>query len=156
MSSPPRWAERFILWFLRPELAEEVLGDLEEQYFELLEEKGKRRANLIYIWQVLNYLRPFAWKRSFRLNPTLIAMLRHTFILTFRHALKARRFRQARNQIDALLRAKRLVGGNQFKGSGLKTITHQYRRRLIERLVQRGLPATHVIVVHCWKVVVNQ
>jgi len=90
MPSPPRLAERFLLWFLRPELAEEVLGDLEEQYFETLEEKGKRRADLIFYWQVLNYLRPFAWKRSFRVNPTLIAMFKHTFTLTFRHAVKAR------------------------------------------------------------------
>ncbi|WP_367391261.1 ABC transporter permease [Lewinella sp. LCG006] len=68
---PPQAATRFLLWFLKEELQEEVAGDLEERYFALLENRSPRQANFHYWLQVLNYLRPFALREDLlsSLNP---------------------------------------------------------------------------------------
>ncbi len=81
---PPRLAERFLLWFLKDELTEEVLGDLDEKFHSQLDKKGLTRARLNYWYQVLKYLRPFALKRhpSTRSNNT--AMLKHNLLISFR------------------------------------------------------------------------
>jgi hypothetical protein len=57
---PPRLAQRFLTWFLRDDLAEEVPGDLEEKFNARLEKSTPFRAKLNYWYQVFNYLRPFA------------------------------------------------------------------------------------------------
>lgn len=81
---PPRLAERFLLWFLREELTEEVLGDLDEKFNSQLDKKGLVRAKLNYWYQVLKYIRPFALKRhqSTHLNKT--AMFKHNLLISFR------------------------------------------------------------------------
>ncbi|MEM6843053.1 MAG: ABC transporter permease [Bacteroidota bacterium] len=57
---PPQLAQRFLRWFLRDELAEEVEGDLEEKFYQTLEEHSLARAKRNYWYQVFHYLRPFA------------------------------------------------------------------------------------------------
>jgi len=57
---PPKLADRFLLWFLRDDLAEEVRGDLREQFYTNLGRISGFQARLIYWIQVINYLRPFA------------------------------------------------------------------------------------------------
>lgn len=57
---PPKLAQQFLLWFLRDDLAEEVLGDLDEQFYTVLEETSTVRAKVNYWYQVFHYLRPFA------------------------------------------------------------------------------------------------
>ncbi|MBO3698178.1 ABC transporter permease [Roseivirga sp. E12] len=71
--TPPRLAEKLLLWFLKDELAEEVLGDLEEKFKDILKTNGLRKANRNYCYQVFKYLRPFALKRirSKRINNTM-------------------------------------------------------------------------------------
>jgi putative ABC transport system permease protein len=82
---PPQLAQRFLRWFLRDELAEEVQGDLEEQYEAIREKTSPFKAKLHYWYQVCNYLRPFAVKRINSLNSNYSTMFRHNFILTFRN-----------------------------------------------------------------------
>ena len=53
---------------VKDNLTEEVEGDLEEQFFAKLEETTITKAKLNYWYQVLNYLRPFAIKKSKRLH----------------------------------------------------------------------------------------
>jgi hypothetical protein len=65
--TPPRLATRLLNGFLRSELAEEVRGDLEEKFHSDLKNKSAFKAKLNYWYQVLNYLRPFAIRKS-RLN----------------------------------------------------------------------------------------
>jgi putative ABC transport system permease protein len=48
---------------LRSELAEEVLGDLDEKFYVTCKSQSAFRAKLNYWYQVLNYLRPFAIKK---------------------------------------------------------------------------------------------
>ncbi|MEM7511946.1 MAG: ABC transporter permease, partial [Bacteroidota bacterium] len=57
---PPKYARKLLLWFLKDEIAEEVEGDLYEMFCYNQEEGSQRRATLLYWFQVLNYMRPFA------------------------------------------------------------------------------------------------
>ena len=67
MPIPPKLANRFLNWFLRDVIAEEVLGDLDEKFYVMVDKKSLFRARLNYWYQVLNYLRPFAI-RNHQLN----------------------------------------------------------------------------------------
>ena len=85
---PPKSAKRFLNWFLRDDLAEEVQGDLEEQFYANLERKSVFKARLIYWFQVINYLRPFAISKS---SPTFLinfAMFRNYFKISIRNLYK--------------------------------------------------------------------
>lgn len=80
---PPKWAEKFLLAFLKEELAEEVLGDLDEKFYSLLEKHSLAKARRNYWYQVFNYLRPFALKH-FK-SPTIpYPMLKHNFKISYR------------------------------------------------------------------------
>ena len=81
---PPKKASRLLTWFLRDDLAEEVLGDLDEKFYSTEERKSLRRAKLNYWYQVFNYLRPFAIRKS-RSNSNHITMLRFNLLLAFRN-----------------------------------------------------------------------
>ncbi|UII28050.1 ABC transporter permease [Fulvivirga maritima] len=61
-NTPPKLAERLLLWFLKEQLAEEVLGDLNEKFYSEAANGSLRRAKLNYWHQVIHYLRPFAIK----------------------------------------------------------------------------------------------
>ena len=86
-STPPRIAEMLLLKFLRHDLAEEVLGDLEEKFYVVAERKSLVRARLNYWYQVLNYLRPFALGK-FWSNSNTTVMFRHNLLLSFRNFKK--------------------------------------------------------------------
>ena len=88
---PPKLAEKFLLRFLKDELAEEVLGDLDEKFYRTIEKKSLRRAKLNYWYQVFNYLRPFAFK-LFKSNSILGTMVKHNFLISFRILLKNKMF----------------------------------------------------------------
>ena len=86
--TPPKLAVRFLNWFLRDDLAEEVLGDLEEQFYNQLKNNSLFRARLNYWFQVINYLRPFAISKS---STTLLinqGMFRNYFKISIRNLSK--------------------------------------------------------------------
>ncbi len=84
-NAPPKWAETFLLWFLKDDLVEEVLGDLEEQFAAQLGHRTPWQAKVNYWYQVFNYLRPFAVRKMnwTQLNPMF--MFRHNMLLAFRN-----------------------------------------------------------------------
>ncbi len=63
-STPPKLAQQFLRWFVRDELREEVLGDLEEKFYHIYRTQSPRKAQLNYWYQVFHYLRPFAVRSS--------------------------------------------------------------------------------------------
>ncbi|WP_020529806.1 ABC transporter permease [Flexithrix dorotheae] len=87
-SHPPRIANKLLLWFLKSDLVEEVLGDLEEQYFENLEKYTNRKANWLYWYQVLNYLRPFAIKNIVPVSKISNGMFKSYLKLSWRNLIK--------------------------------------------------------------------
>jgi putative ABC transport system permease protein len=86
--TPPRLAEKLLLKLLRDDLAEEVLGDLEEKFFATVERKSAWRAKLNYWHQAFNYLRPFAIRKSKRSNSNIITMFRHNLIISLRDFMR--------------------------------------------------------------------
>lgn len=82
---PPKRAERLLQFFLKEELAEEVLGDLEEKFFILQKERLVAAAKRNYWYQVLNYIRPFAVKNLSSPSPIHIDMYKHYFKVGFRN-----------------------------------------------------------------------
>jgi len=60
--SPPRWAERLLEWYCRPELLEDLQGDLNEFFYRNTKEHGLRWAQIQYVIDVLKFLRPYLIK----------------------------------------------------------------------------------------------
>jgi len=85
---PPKFAARILTWLIRDDLAEEVLGDLEEKFYSVAESKSLIRARLNFWYQVVNYIRPFALTSKHKLSTTIAVMFRHNLTLTFRNFLK--------------------------------------------------------------------
>ena len=86
---PPQFARKFLHWFLRDELAEEVEGDLEEKFYQTLEEHSLDGAKRNYWYQVFCYLRPFAIKNlSVTYHSTPYAMYRNYFKIGWRNLFK--------------------------------------------------------------------
>lgn len=65
---PPRWAEKFLSWYCRPELLEDLQGDLNEYFHRNVKSKGAFRARLIYILDVLKFLRLYTVRKPEFIN----------------------------------------------------------------------------------------
>ena len=90
---PPQLARRFLRWFLREELAEEVEGDLEEKFYATAEGSSLRRAKLNYWYQVLHYLRPFAIRNLlFTYHLTHYAMYRSHIKIGWRNLARQKMY----------------------------------------------------------------
>ncbi len=85
MNKPPKYAQKFLNWFIKEELAEEVIGDLEEKFEENLKLKSPFKAKANYWYQTLNYLRPFAIRNNLITNTNPFFMWRHNLKLSFRN-----------------------------------------------------------------------
>ncbi len=88
---PPKLAERFLLFFLKEEMAEEVLGDLDEKFYWTCKKNSHTKAKRNYWFQVFNYLRPFAFK-YFRSNSILGTMIKHNLKISYRILSKNKKF----------------------------------------------------------------
>jgi putative ABC transport system permease protein len=82
---PPGLAKRLLLLFLRDDLKEEVVGDLEENFYS---ERSGYKARIIYWYQVFNYMRPFALRRRKSHNANHFGMLKNYFTIGWRNMLK--------------------------------------------------------------------
>ena len=85
---PPKLAQKFLRCFLKEELAEEVEGDLEEQFYSRLEESTIWKAKLNYWYEVINYLRPFSIKNLESPIRPHFAMFNNYFLIGWRSLLK--------------------------------------------------------------------
>jgi putative ABC transport system permease protein len=65
---PPRWAEKFLSWYCKPGLLEDLQGDLNEYFQRNLKAKGARRARLIYIIDVFKFLRLYTIRKPELIN----------------------------------------------------------------------------------------
>ena len=61
-TAPPRWADRFLEAFCSEEQLEILQGDIRELYAHRLTKMSRFKANIHYIKDVLDMLRPFAFK----------------------------------------------------------------------------------------------
>src|SRR5690348_4594674 len=74
--SPPKWAEYFLSWYCKSELLEDLQGDLHEYFHRNVKKKGVARAKLIYIIDVLKFLRIYTVRK-----PEFINLLIHWIML---------------------------------------------------------------------------
>ncbi|MEM9819472.1 MAG: ABC transporter permease [Bacteroidota bacterium] len=70
--NPPKWANRFLNWYCAPALLDEVEGDLYEVFFVRVKKYGRRKAQLLYVKEVLLFCRPTFFKQ---LKPTIMPSL---------------------------------------------------------------------------------
>ncbi|HAA12120.1 MAG TPA: transporter permease, partial [Cytophagales bacterium] len=84
MPTPPKSAQRLLRGFLRPELTEEVFGDLEERFEDLCETASPAHARRHYWYQVFHYLRPFAIRKPRFINSNNYVMHQHHLLMAFR------------------------------------------------------------------------
>lgn len=89
---PPRLARKFLTSFLRADLAEEVIGDLEEKFCSMTENKSRIRAQINYWYQVVNYLRPFAIRKSSGSYLTHSDMLQNYFKIGWRNMTRQKTY----------------------------------------------------------------
>jgi putative ABC transport system permease protein len=87
---PPKLATRLLRAFLRTDLAEEVEGDLEEKFYSDLKSKSVIRSKFNYWFEMLNYLRPFAIKKSNSPHQNFTIMFPNYFKIALRNLLKQR------------------------------------------------------------------
>ncbi|RYU93194.1 ABC transporter permease [Emticicia agri] len=99
--SPPKWADKLLAYFLPEDLAEELQGDMHEQFDVQVEEVGLTKARWLYVWEVLRFCRPYYLKRRLSakaddLNTiyTLInpIMLSNYLKIAFRNLMRAKSY----------------------------------------------------------------
>ncbi|MGC4038247.1 MAG: ABC transporter permease [Chitinophagaceae bacterium] len=81
-AKPPRWAERFLNWYCRPELAEDLQGDLYEFFERNVQTKSIRKARLIYIIDVLKFFRLYTIRKPKLKNPLSRQYMIRSYIKT--------------------------------------------------------------------------
>jgi putative ABC transport system permease protein len=84
---PPRWATRFLSWYCRPGLLEDLEGDLNEYFDRNVKSKGVKRARLIYIADVLKFMRIYTLRRPPVLNPLISWIMIGSYLKTARRSL---------------------------------------------------------------------
>ncbi|MEO7992271.1 MAG: permease prefix domain 2-containing transporter, partial [Chryseolinea sp.] len=65
---PPKWADQLLCWYCRPDLLEDLQGDLNEYFERNIKSKGARRARLIYIIDVLKFFRLYTVRKPEFIN----------------------------------------------------------------------------------------
>jgi len=87
-SIPPKLATKLLTSFLRDDLAEEVLGDLEQKFHVTLKTKSHLKAKLNYWYQVMHYVRPFAIRKLKSSSSNNVAMFQSYFKIGWRNLFK--------------------------------------------------------------------
>ncbi len=79
---PPRWADKLLIWYCRPELLEDLQGDLHEFFQRNVQSKGVRRAKFIYILDVLKFFRPYTIRKPRLSNPLSQSNMIRSYVKT--------------------------------------------------------------------------
>ncbi|HEY8936765.1 MAG TPA: ABC transporter permease [Cyclobacteriaceae bacterium] len=81
-TSPPKWAERFLSWYCKPALLEDLQGDLHEYFERNVKAKGFFRAKLIYIADVFKFLRFYTIRKPEFINLLINWIMLSSYIKT--------------------------------------------------------------------------
>ncbi len=87
---PPKWADRFLQWYCRPDLLEEIQGDAYELFYRTAS-TNKTKAKLQFSWNVIRF---FKWSNikqtKNNYSSTNGAMFKSYLIAGFRNAIRHR------------------------------------------------------------------
>lgn len=86
--SPPKYPLRFLYWFCKPDLLEEIEGDLNEEFEERIGRLGLKKARWLYAWQVLTFFRPYTIKSLNIPVLNFIPMYSHYGKIAFRNFVR--------------------------------------------------------------------
>ncbi|MDN5199782.1 ABC transporter permease [Fulvivirgaceae bacterium BMA10] len=84
---PSKLARRFLHWYCKASLLEEIEGDINESFYERIEIMGIKKARLFYTLEVISFFRPFAIRGQNLKYHNNTAMLRNYFKVSFRNIL---------------------------------------------------------------------
>lgn len=82
---PPRWADKFLEWYCRTDLLEEIQGDAYELY-DRTAKGNERLADLMFVWNVFRFFR-LKNVSGKRINPPAM-MFKSYLVVGFRSALR--------------------------------------------------------------------
>ena len=91
--SPPKYILRFLRWFCHPDLLPSIEGDLMELYQERLANRGRRKANWLFTWDVVKLFRPSiirSARGTYRMN--FYGLLRHNAMVARRNLLRQKAY----------------------------------------------------------------
>ncbi|MDW3193696.1 MAG: ABC transporter permease [Cytophagales bacterium] len=81
---PPRWADRFLQWFCRRDILEDLQGDLYEIFDHVVAVKGQRRASWIFVWLVFRSFRPSAIRLNVKVKNSIFMQSKINLKVAFR------------------------------------------------------------------------
>src|SRR5688572_7387251 len=82
---PPALAIRFFNWYCNDHLADAALGDMLELYRRRCSSMGKRKADLLFVWNVIQFFQPFAFRKRSQYNHiNAFTMFRNNFKIAWR------------------------------------------------------------------------
>jgi putative ABC transport system permease protein len=79
---PPRLAEKFLSWYCKPSLLEDLQGDLNEYFNRNVKTKGVRQAKLIYIMDVLKFMRLYTIRKPEFVNTLINWIMLGSYVKT--------------------------------------------------------------------------
>jgi putative ABC transport system permease protein len=79
---PPRWATQFLNWYCKPELAEDLEGDLHEYFDRNVKSVGVRKARLIYIADVFKFIRLYTIRQPDFINSLTQWIMLRSYVKT--------------------------------------------------------------------------
>jgi putative ABC transport system permease protein len=87
---PPKWADRFLQWYCRTDLLEEIQGDAYELFYRTAKE-NKREADLYFIWNVIRFFRLKNIRKSKSEFSTKYTIMFKSYLITgIRNAMRHR------------------------------------------------------------------
>ncbi|QDK80364.1 FtsX-like permease family protein [Spirosoma sp. KCTC 42546] len=87
VAQPPRWAQHLIRWYCRPDLLEDLQGDLNEYFERNLKTKGPGRARWIYCLDALKFFRLYTIRKPDFLNLFIHWIMIGSYLKTSRRSL---------------------------------------------------------------------
>ncbi|MEQ9376790.1 MAG: ABC transporter permease [Imperialibacter sp.] len=93
-AGPPNWAISFFRRFCNDHLCDAVLGDMMELHERRVQKLGKNKADWLFVWNVVQFLQPFAIKRTNEKsqNSNNAAMFRNYLKVAWRSMLRQKMY----------------------------------------------------------------
>ena len=79
---PPKWASRLLSWYCRPDLLEDLQGDLNEYFYRNVKSNGSRKAKINYIIDVFKFFRLYTVHKPRFLNLLIQYFMLSSYVKT--------------------------------------------------------------------------
>ena len=86
--SPPSWADRILQWECKPELLEDLQGDLNEYFQRNVKSKSVSQAKLIYIIDVLKFMRLYTIRKPEFVNTLINWIMLGSYVKTSARSIR--------------------------------------------------------------------